>query len=291
MLADVAHDLLVQVLGAGEDAARDHIALDLGKPDLHLVEPGRVGGCVVDMHIRGQQQPRLNQGCLVAAHVVADHMDFLVLVMIGHDVFQEPYELLTGVTLCCLAHDFASGRVQCCEQAQRSIALVFKAVTLGTSGRQRQLPVLAVQRLNSSLLIDTEHDGMFGRLQVQTDDLGRLALKVRIIRDHVGVQPVGAYPVLAPDALYCREGHVTQLGCQFAAAPVGGAVTWLGFEGAIQNPSFELGYSTNGRASWVMGYQSSQSSSAIGTRPAADEAVIAAQRQANINTPRTRGTQ
>lgn len=40
VLTDVAHDLLVQVLGAGEDSARDHIALHFCKPDLHLVEPG-----------------------------------------------------------------------------------------------------------------------------------------------------------------------------------------------------------------------------------------------------------
>ena len=36
VLMDVAHDFLVQILGAGENAARDHIALDLGKPDFHL---------------------------------------------------------------------------------------------------------------------------------------------------------------------------------------------------------------------------------------------------------------
>lgn len=84
VLTDVAHDFLVQVLGAGENAARDHIALDLGKPDFHLFKPRRVGGGVVNMHIGRQQQPSLDQGCLVAAHVVADRMDFLVLVMIGH---------------------------------------------------------------------------------------------------------------------------------------------------------------------------------------------------------------
>lgn len=291
VLTDVAHDFLVQVLGAGEDAARDHFALDLGKPDFHLVKPRRVGGRVVNMHIGCQQQLSLDQDRLVAAHVVADHMDFLVFVMIGHDIFQEPHELLTGVTLRRLAHDFASGRVQGCEQAQRSIALVLKAMTLGASRRQWQLPVLAIQRLNGGLLVDTEHDGMFGWLQVQTDDLGRLALKVWIIRDHVGIQPVGAHAVLAPDALHRTEGDISQLGCQFATAPVGGAVTRLGFEGAIQHPGFELGDGANGCASWVMGYQSGQPSSCIGPCPTADEAVVTAQRQSDVNAPRTRGTQ
>ncbi len=81
VLADVVHDLFVQVLDAGEDAACDHIALYLGKPNLHLVEPGRVGERVMDMHIGREQQPRLNQCGFVATHVVADHMDLLILVM------------------------------------------------------------------------------------------------------------------------------------------------------------------------------------------------------------------
>lgn len=34
VITDVAHDFLVQVLGTGEDAARDHFALYLGKPDI-----------------------------------------------------------------------------------------------------------------------------------------------------------------------------------------------------------------------------------------------------------------
>lgn len=42
MLTDMAHDF-VQILGAGENSARDHISLDLGEASLHLVEPGQVG--------------------------------------------------------------------------------------------------------------------------------------------------------------------------------------------------------------------------------------------------------
>lgn len=88
VLKDVAHDHLVQFLGAGEDASRDHIALDLVKPALLLVEPWRVDGRVVDMYIGCQQQSCLDQDRSVAAHDAADHTDLLVLVRIGHDVYQ-----------------------------------------------------------------------------------------------------------------------------------------------------------------------------------------------------------
>jgi hypothetical protein len=49
-VTDVAHELAGQVLDRGEDPAGNHIALDLGKPVLDLVEPGGVGRSVVEMY-------------------------------------------------------------------------------------------------------------------------------------------------------------------------------------------------------------------------------------------------
>jgi hypothetical protein len=37
---DVAHDLAAEIGDRGEDAAVEHLALQLGKPDLHLIEWG-----------------------------------------------------------------------------------------------------------------------------------------------------------------------------------------------------------------------------------------------------------
>jgi hypothetical protein len=51
-VTDVAHELLREVLDGGEDAARDHIAFDLGEPQFHLIEPGRVRGREMQMNLR-----------------------------------------------------------------------------------------------------------------------------------------------------------------------------------------------------------------------------------------------
>lgn len=128
-------------------------------------------------------------------------------------------------------------------------------------------------------------------MQMQTNDLGHLARKVRVILDHMGVQQVRARAVLAPDAWYRRKEHVTQLCGKFVAAPLGGAVTRLGSEGAIWHHGFELGNSANWRTSKVVGHQPNQPTSGIGTCSAADITVVAALRQADIKPPRTRGTQ
>src|SRR6185295_16202687 len=70
---------------------------------------------------------------LVAADVVADHMNLAALGLAGHDVVQEGHELLAGVARGGLAQHFAGGGVQRSEQTQRAVALVFEAVALGTA--------------------------------------------------------------------------------------------------------------------------------------------------------------
>jgi hypothetical protein len=62
-------------------------------------------------------------------------------------------------------------------------------VTLVVAGHGAGAPVLhrqsrqgAVQRLDSAFLIDREHDGVGGRIDVQADDVLELGGKLRIVR-------------------------------------------------------------------------------------------------------------
>ena len=47
VLADVTDQLCGKVADGSENSARDDISLDFGKPDLHLIEPTRIGRSVV----------------------------------------------------------------------------------------------------------------------------------------------------------------------------------------------------------------------------------------------------
>ncbi len=49
VLADVAHELSLQIGDRSEDAARGTVAFDLGEPQLDLVEPRRIGPVEVHM--------------------------------------------------------------------------------------------------------------------------------------------------------------------------------------------------------------------------------------------------
>ena len=49
--ADVAHEISREIFNGGEDSSGDNLPLDLGEPDLDLVEPGRIGRSVMELHV------------------------------------------------------------------------------------------------------------------------------------------------------------------------------------------------------------------------------------------------
>ncbi len=79
-----------------------------------------------------------------------------------------------------------------------------------TARRERQHPVPPVERLNGGLLVNAEHGGMTGRVQVETDDVGGLRLEVGVVRRHVAGQPVRPQVRLAPDPLYDVHPNLVQ---------------------------------------------------------------------------------
>src|SRR5688500_13501547 len=99
MEPDVAHDLATEIGGRGEDAAADEVALDLGEPDLDLVEPGAVGRRVVDLDGGMFVEPLLHGFGLMSGEVVADHMDLSLPGLGGNDPVEEGDEGLAGVPL------------------------------------------------------------------------------------------------------------------------------------------------------------------------------------------------
>ena len=59
VMPDALHDLALQTRGRCEDAARDDVALDLGEPELDLIQPRRLRGREVQLHeaMLGEERP------------------------------------------------------------------------------------------------------------------------------------------------------------------------------------------------------------------------------------------
>src|ERR1700743_2614904 len=108
-------------------------------------------------------------------------------------------------------------------QGKRAVAVIFEAVALGAARRKRQDWIEPIQSLNGSLLIDAENRCMLRRVQIQADDVSRLALEIRIVAGHVPLQTMRFHAGLFPDTMDSILAD-TQLYRQLAAAPVGGTL-------------------------------------------------------------------
>ena len=60
VMADIAHDLAVEVGLGFEDAACNEISLDLGEPDLDLIEPRGIGRGEMELDVGMGAQKSLN---------------------------------------------------------------------------------------------------------------------------------------------------------------------------------------------------------------------------------------
>src|SRR3972149_1105250 len=97
MGANVLHELAPQIGGGGEDPAGDAVALNLGKPQFDLIEPGAVRRRVVQRDPRMSGEPRLDGLGLVGREVVGDEMDRAALRLGGDEVVEEADKLAARV--------------------------------------------------------------------------------------------------------------------------------------------------------------------------------------------------
>ena len=73
VLANVAHDLFVQVFDRCENSSGNDIALDLGEPQFHLIEPGGIGRGKVQMNVGMTSKELFDLGSLVRGQIVSGY--------------------------------------------------------------------------------------------------------------------------------------------------------------------------------------------------------------------------
>ena len=106
------------------------------------------------------------------------------------DGVEEADELLVPVALHVAADDLAVQHVEGGEQRGRAVAFVVVGHGPGAALLHRQARLGAVERLDLALLIDREHDGMGGRIDVEADDVLELVGELRIVRQLERPDPV-----------------------------------------------------------------------------------------------------
>ncbi len=110
--ADVAHDFSLEVNLRGEDPAGDEVTLNLGEPNLDLIEPRRVGWRKMDTDVGMVSEEGLDPFGFVCREIVGDDVDFFSGRLRSHDIGEECNELCAGMSACSLAHDLSGACIQ-----------------------------------------------------------------------------------------------------------------------------------------------------------------------------------
>src|SRR6266404_1134780 len=126
------------------------------------------------MNLRVRFEELFDRRALVRREIVGDYVDLFAARLVDHDVSEKGDELRRGVPLGGLAQDFPGLRIEGGVEGQGAMPVVLKAVSFGTTRRQWQNRILAIQGLNSRFLIDTEHRSMRRRVQIQPNNIRRL---------------------------------------------------------------------------------------------------------------------
>ena len=87
-----------EVPDAAETASADGLLGDQVEPDLHMIEPGRVGRRIVDVITRTGRQPLFDLGMFVRGIVIDDQMEIQILRDVLVDVVEKLEKLLMPVS-------------------------------------------------------------------------------------------------------------------------------------------------------------------------------------------------
>jgi len=157
-----------QVFDAPETPSADRLLGDEAEPSFHLIEPGRVGGSVVDLEAGPLRQPESYLGMLVGGVVVDDQMNSKTFWHGLIDALEELKKLLMTMTCLALGQDSAGGDIEGGKQGGGAVANVVVGYTFHVSKSHGEHRLGPVEGLNLGLLIDGEHDRMVRRVQIET---------------------------------------------------------------------------------------------------------------------------
>src|SRR5271169_3753065 len=138
----------------------------------------------------------------------------------------EPF--LVAMPLLAQAKDFAVGRIQRGKQSGRAVSFVVVRHGGAASALQRQAGLGTIQSLNLALLVGAQHQRVFGRIEIQADDVFQFLREGRIVADLESFHAMRFQPVGAPDAPHAgfadadRRRHGTSAPMSWVA----GAWSW-----------------------------------------------------------------
>jgi len=165
---DVVVDSGDQIRDVLEGASTDALVGNLAEPALHHVQPRAGSGNEMQVEAGMAFQPRLHARMFVRPVVVDDQMQVQVEWCLDADQLQETDKFLMAMPRHAIANDRPIQHVQRSEQVRRAIAFVVVRLPGRNSRPEGQERLSAVEGLNLTFLVDAEHQGFVGRIQIQS---------------------------------------------------------------------------------------------------------------------------
>src|SRR6185312_5874142 len=113
-------------------------------------------------------------------------------------MIEEADELPAAMAILVRANHLAIEDIERGEKSRSAVALINVCLTLPQAGPQRRYRGSPIQCLNLAFLIDTQHQCVFGRVQVQTNYIPDFFSEAAIIRRFEALNPVRLNTVPLP---------------------------------------------------------------------------------------------
>ena len=230
----VRRDRSRQLRHAAETSGPEALLRDVGEETLHEVHLGTRGGGEMHVEPGTTLQPCLHLGLLVRGVIVCNKMDFQVLGHLAGQLLEEAQPLHIRGLPVGPVDQLSVQIIQCGEQRDRAVPDGIVCLGADVPWPQREAELRAFQGLALRYLIAAEHQGLLGRVDVQTDHISELRLELGIVGELEGALEVGFEVLAVPD-----PGHAAvreaEMGGQSARAPASPSGRGLagGFDDAL----------------------------------------------------------
>ena len=147
-------------------------------------------------------EPGTNGGRVVGVIVVDDQMKLVGRGQLSMEPLQKPKKLLRPMARHTLGDDRSVEDVQRGEERGRPVPLVVVRQRSRPALLHRQARLRPVERLNLALLVDAEHQAVFGGIQVEAHHIAHLLVELRVSTELKRAHQMRFQAVRMPDALH-----------------------------------------------------------------------------------------
>src|SRR3990167_984257 len=178
-------------------------------------------------------EPRLHARVLVGRVIVHDDMQIECGRGLDVDLLEEADELLMPMARHALANHLAVEHAEGRKQGGRAVALVVVRHRPTAALLQWKAGLGAIEGLDLTFLVDTQHKGFVRGIEIESDDIVELLDKMFVAADLEGLDEMGFEVVLFPDTTDRRLAEAMRLG-HAPRAPVG-RIRWLAVQRGLDD--------------------------------------------------------